>query len=308
MVMLLYKVVFKNYLGDQPEVQAPRKWQSAPDKPPTELAYITEAEKDLILKTDIHGSLSEGPNMGPSGIMSLDSFGDADGGGQAGGDVSDTAGSKDRGTGDYQVTDTKAQQDYNRNRAIRDFNRRQVENIGKKKNPIANFFSNIPTPFNLVRKFASKFGPLNNLEFYNQKVVPAGKKTFKNYEDYMSQRMAGTIDAYGNTINQGNDDDNNNVLTLQQLLAQQQAAANAAAASNVPTTSQAPGIAYRFMAEGGIADTEVARQNYFVGGIIKKATKAVKKIGSKVNRTRKKIIKKSIRTNSNSTLCTICYW
>ena len=39
----------KNYLGDQPEVQAPRKWQSGPDKPPTELAYITEAEKDLIL-------------------------------------------------------------------------------------------------------------------------------------------------------------------------------------------------------------------------------------------------------------------
>ena len=110
----------KNYLGDQPEVQAPRKWQSGPDKPPTELAYITEAEKDLILKTDIHGSLSKGPNMGPSGIMSLDSFGDADGGGQAGGDVSDTAGSKDRGTGDYQVTDKKAQADYDRNRKARE--------------------------------------------------------------------------------------------------------------------------------------------------------------------------------------------
>ena len=58
-----------------------------------------------------------------------------------------------------------------------------------------------------------------------------------------------------------------------------------------PTTTQDPFIAYRFMAEGGIADTEVARQNYFVGGIIKKATKAVKKIGSKVNRTRKKLLK-----------------
>ena len=77
----------KNYLGKQPEVQAPRKWQSAPDKPPTELAYITEAEKDLILKADIHGSLSKGPNMGPSGIMSLDSFGDAGGGGAAGVDT-----------------------------------------------------------------------------------------------------------------------------------------------------------------------------------------------------------------------------
>ena len=77
-----------NYLGKQPQVVAPRKWQSSPDAPPTELAYITKAEKDLILKKDIHGSLKKGPNMGPSGIMSLDSFGDADGSGMAGGDVS----------------------------------------------------------------------------------------------------------------------------------------------------------------------------------------------------------------------------
>jgi len=70
---------------------APRKWKSAPDKPETELAYITKAEKDLILKANIHGGLEKGPNMGPSGIMSLDSFGDADtgkAGGLSGGDVS----------------------------------------------------------------------------------------------------------------------------------------------------------------------------------------------------------------------------
>ena len=62
-------------------------------------------------------------------------------------------------------------------------------------------------------------------------------------------------------------------------------------AASAPTTTQQPGIAYRFMADGGIANTEVARQNYFIGGIIKKATKAVKKIGSKVNRARKKVLK-----------------
>ena len=81
----------QNYLGKQPQVMAPRKWQSAPDKPATELAYITEAEKKLIMKADIHGGLERGPNMGPSGIMSLDSFGDADAGmsgGLSGGDVS----------------------------------------------------------------------------------------------------------------------------------------------------------------------------------------------------------------------------
>ena len=76
----------ENYLGRQPEVQAPRKWQSGPDKPPTELAYITEAEKKLLLKEDIHGSLKDGPNEGPAGIISLDSFGDI-GGGQAGSEV-----------------------------------------------------------------------------------------------------------------------------------------------------------------------------------------------------------------------------
>ena len=41
----------RNYLGKQKTVSnVPIKWQSSPDAPPTELAYITKAEKDLILK------------------------------------------------------------------------------------------------------------------------------------------------------------------------------------------------------------------------------------------------------------------
>jgi len=87
-----------NYLGKQPQVQAPRKWQSSPDKPATELAYITEAEKDLILKANIHGGLEGGPNMGPSGIMSLDSFGDVGGAGASGGDT-DAGGGASQGAG-----------------------------------------------------------------------------------------------------------------------------------------------------------------------------------------------------------------
>ena len=81
----------KNYLGKQETVSnVPLKWQSGPDKPSTELAYITKAEKDLLLKKDIHGSLKDGPNKGPEGIMSLDSAGDKDGpvGGFSGADVS----------------------------------------------------------------------------------------------------------------------------------------------------------------------------------------------------------------------------
>jgi len=70
----------KNYLGKQKEVKAPIKWKSSPDHPETELAYITKAEKDLLVKKDLHGSLNGGVNRGPSGIMSLNGFGSIEGG------------------------------------------------------------------------------------------------------------------------------------------------------------------------------------------------------------------------------------
>jgi len=67
----------RNYLGAQKTVSGiPVKWKSGPDAPETELAYITKAEKDLLLKKNLHGSLKNGPNTGPDGIMSLDSQGD----------------------------------------------------------------------------------------------------------------------------------------------------------------------------------------------------------------------------------------
>jgi len=66
----------RNYLGKQKTVRVPVKWKSGPGKPATQLAYITKAEKDLILKKNLHGSLKNGPNTGPSGIMSLDDQGD----------------------------------------------------------------------------------------------------------------------------------------------------------------------------------------------------------------------------------------
>ena len=65
----------KNYLGKQKEVTAPVKWKSSPNHPETELAYITKAEKDLLVKKDLHGSLKGGVNRGPSGIMSLNGYG-----------------------------------------------------------------------------------------------------------------------------------------------------------------------------------------------------------------------------------------
>ena len=68
----------KNFLGEQEMVSAPKYWQSNPDHPKTELAYITEAEKDLLVKQDLHGSLNGGVNQGPSGIMSLNGWGSYD--------------------------------------------------------------------------------------------------------------------------------------------------------------------------------------------------------------------------------------
>ena len=70
----------KNYLGNQKMVKAPLHWQSAPNHPTTELAYITQKEKDLLVKKDLHGSLKGGVNRGPSGIMSLNGWGSADAG------------------------------------------------------------------------------------------------------------------------------------------------------------------------------------------------------------------------------------
>ncbi len=68
----------KNYLGKQEMVKAPKKWKSAPNHPDTELAYITKAEKDALIKMNLHGSMNGKAHKGPSGIISLNGWGDAD--------------------------------------------------------------------------------------------------------------------------------------------------------------------------------------------------------------------------------------
>jgi len=89
----------RNYLGKTEEVKAPKFWKSSKDSPETELVYITEAEKGLLLDANLHNSLDNGkPNIGASGLLSLDGFGSTDSGqNRAGGDVS---GSMDRGGND----------------------------------------------------------------------------------------------------------------------------------------------------------------------------------------------------------------
>ena len=157
-----------NYLGKQPQVQAPRKWQSAPDKPATELAYITEAEKDLILKANIHGGLEGGPNMGPSGIMSLDSFGDVGGAGASGGDT-DAGGGASQGPGtggggfSGRNTNTTTERDFdkqkqNQRAALQIAERAQANRLGY--NERANIANRTYGP---LQKYTGERGFLGNL-------------------------------------------------------------------------------------------------------------------------------------------------
>ena len=154
----------ENFLGKQPQVVAPRKWQSSPDAPPTELAYITKAEKDLILKKDIHGSLSKGPNMGPSGIMSLDSFGDVGGAGAAGGDTEASGGAMEgRGFSGRGPGETKSQFDSrveNLKEIMQKAEQRQARNLGfrERKNVID---MNRPGRFGMGSLLGTALGLIN---------------------------------------------------------------------------------------------------------------------------------------------------
>ena len=104
----------------------------------------------------------------------------------------------------------------------------------------------------------------------------------EGYQNYMSARLAGEIDAAGNPLNQGDDDDNN------QILFDEDMENNTGDDSDDEDDTNTGGTAFRFMSrggspmdaptEGGIMDLETGRQMYFLGKLVKKATRAVKKI------------------------------
>ncbi len=198
-----------NYLGKQETVTVPKKWLSSPDHVVAELAYITPREQKILLDANIYGSLKGKPNKGPGGIMSLQGdlggYDASPGGpdsesGDGSGGRNDKARAADIMTGRVNVTSpTGITEGYT-----------GPDPTGQNQfgdfvyNPTAfdkakAFYNKLPTPLNIVKNIAKKFGPINNLDFYNQKVVPAGK-TNLGYEDYMAARMAGAIDAYGNPI------------------------------------------------------------------------------------------------------------
>lgn len=92
----------RNYLGKTKEVKAPKYWKSSKNSPKTELVYITEAEKGLLIDANLHGSLKNGkPNIGAAGLLSYDGWGDSDRGtsdaSYGGGNVSGSGDNRDYG-------------------------------------------------------------------------------------------------------------------------------------------------------------------------------------------------------------------
>ena len=346
----------KNYLGKQKTVSdVPVKWQSNPDAPSTELAYITKAEKNLLLKKDIHGSLKDGPNTGPEGIMSLDSQGDK---------------VKDRSGGKKATTPSTASQDNFRQTSLhtygdtQDASRRESQVRGESKTdlkggkiggggsggaddptdqPIKDLqeFYNEPANYSkYTPKFVKYLADLNripNRKYFVQKVLRAGKipglpsnvldvydEDFDietAYQNYMSNRMAGKTDAMGNPVAGFQYDDSGNLVGdfIDDRGPDQQETDPCKGPNppaycfidpptdptdpSTPSTGVFAGIAPRFAGSifdfdalragamdggimnnqvmGGMADgniDEAGRQMYFLGKLVKKATRAVKKV------------------------------
>ena len=206
-----------NYLGKQETVTVPKKWLSSPDHVVAELAYITPREQKILLDADLYGSLKGKPNKGPGGIMSLQGDmgsvggGSSSSGGGGGGNTNRERGLMSRGLGPKGTTgsisgfDDGPGVDRSAVSQFSQYGKNVMNQNLKGPSPFQqaiDFYNKLPTPFNLAKKVLTNLGPFNNKDFYNEKVVPAGK-TNLGYEDYMSARMAGTIDAYGNPKDTG---------------------------------------------------------------------------------------------------------
>ncbi|MAL47141.1 MAG: hypothetical protein CME98_24460, partial [Hyphomonas sp.] len=307
-----------NYLGKQPQVVAPRKWQSGPDKPPTELAYITEAEKKLLLKEDIHGSLKEGPNKGPAGIISLDSFGDIGGAGAAGGDTEASGGAKEgKGFSGRGPTETKSDFENrvrNQKEIFQAAERRQARDLGIRErknvidmrrpgrlgfNPLATLLGFV-NPFlglaargitsipNVAKKFKSSDtladffskvrGPKNittddddttlldqvdpNLPFARSYLQQLQNKMPTNLNDYEGLTNLDFIDRISER-------DMSLTPKQQQLIEDKNYDEQVGDIRDI--------MADGGMIGGGIMDA-AGRQQYFLGKLVKKAKRAVKKI------------------------------
>ena len=239
----------KNYLGKQETVTVPKKWLSSPDHVVAELAYITPREQKILLDANLYGSLNGKPNRGPGGIMSLQGDMGSVGGGSSSNDGGDGNTGRERGANRNRSQTTSKSTTNNKGSNDGPKGPSELGVTTRAVNPVAispvdrsavsqfstfgrntmnqnlqgpNTFSNITGGIKdyilgggLIGagiRGLTNLGRLNNKDFYDQKVAPAGK-TNLGFDDYMSARMAGTIDAYGNpTNNEQGGNDNQSVL------------------------------------------------------------------------------------------------
>jgi len=304
-----------NYLGKQPQVVAPRKWQSGPNKPPTELAYITEAEKKLLLKEDIHGSLKDGPNKGPAGIMSLDSFGDVGGAGaagvdtEAGGGAMEGRGFSGRGPGETQSAfDARVR---NQKEIMQKAEQRQAEALGFRErkniidrarpgrfgfNPLATLLGFVNPVLGFATRgimgipnVAKKFKSSNTLvDFLNKLKTPTGTTTDKDdttlldqvdsdlpfAQSYLQQLQSKMPPPVVTDTDMSLIPDRG-LLEVPgiQLTPEQRQLVEDEQVGDIRDIMAADGG----MIGGGIMDA-AGRQGYFVGKLVRKAKRAVKKI------------------------------
>ena len=107
-------------------------------------------------------------------------------------------------------------------------------------------------------------------------------KTAEGYRQYMRDRLAGKIDAAGNTLMTGGDGPQQPIIPVDTTFAQTPSDMD----QETDTTEEDESLRLAFRAEGGIMggladgnfDFKTARQMYGLGKLVKKATRAVKKI------------------------------
>ena len=170
----------RNYLGKTEEVKAPKYWKSSKDSPKTELAYITEAEKGLLLDANLHGSLKDGkPNVGASGLLSYDGFGSTDPGqNRAGGDVSndmdagrDDSGSQSSGGGSTDAFQGTQSNQYNTAMSEAKEQRVEAKNVVDLVNSGVNLNDALSGKTSLERILNNK-SPLLSLNVLNEIISP----------------------------------------------------------------------------------------------------------------------------------------
>jgi len=126
-----------------------------------------------------------------------------------------------------------------------------------------------------------------NRDFFLNKVLTSAnrgnfKPTFDSYSSYMQQRLAGQIDAYGNPLGGQDDDDDQPIIPLlQDPMTTDQATEELIEEEEEPIDLRARAFKADGGIMGGLADgqmDEMGRQMYGLGKLVKKATRAVKKI------------------------------